>query len=118
VRAVLRPTFERSLSVLPPGRQRENPSEVLGSPRVRDVLLTASTQFDVVLFDTPAAARFADAALVARNSDGVVLVARSGATRAHELADAAAVFDAANVPVLGVVLTHSRLARAERHSAS
>jgi Mrp family chromosome partitioning ATPase len=101
-------TFERHLYLLPPGSRRENPSEVLASPMLSDVLQRASSGMDVVLYDTAPTPQFTDAALVACNADGVVLVARANRTTARSLRDMAAVFDAAQVPVLGVVLFNTR----------
>jgi capsular exopolysaccharide synthesis family protein len=101
-------TFERHLYLLPPGSRRDNPSEVLASPLLPDVLQRADGGMDVVLYDTAPTPQFTDAALVARNADGVVLVARANRTTARGLRDMAAVFDAAQVPVLGVVLFNTK----------
>lgn len=57
---------------------------------------------DIVLIDTPALADAADAALLGRSADGVVLVVRAGATREDTLSEA--LESLVDAPVIGCVL--------------
>jgi capsular exopolysaccharide synthesis family protein len=62
------------LSVLPAGRLNSSPVAALGSARMQSLLADAASRFDWVLLDTPPVALLSDAQLVARVSDGVLLV--------------------------------------------
>jgi Mrp family chromosome partitioning ATPase len=64
--------------------------------------------FDYVLIDAPPLLRFADATLVGRRSDGVVLVVEAEVTERRALVRARRQLAHAEVPVIGVVLNNVR----------
>ncbi len=92
------------LEVLPSGPLPPNPSELLGSRGMGEVLRELSGRFDVVLIDTPPLLPVTDAAVLAAQVDGTLLVVRSGKTRREQLARAADVLRTVDARVLGVVL--------------
>jgi capsular exopolysaccharide synthesis family protein len=69
-----------NLSILPAGPEISNPSESLASGKFEELLRQISTQFTVVLIDTPPLMIVSDAAVLSGKVDGVLLVARSGST--------------------------------------
>ena len=86
------------------GRLPPNPSELLGSQRMADILDLASSIADVIILDTPPALPVTDATALAPQSDGVILVVRAGQTSAHKALDVAKNFERTGVRVLGVAL--------------
>lgn len=62
--------------VLPP-----NPSELLGSQRMGQLLASLNELADVVIFDSPPVVPVADAAVLSNRVDGVVLVSQAGKSR-------------------------------------
>ena len=92
------------LSLLASGRQPSNPSDLLGSPRCRQVLSELTARADIVLIDAPAVLPVTDAAILARLASAVILVARVSSTRAQEFDIAAQSLRAIGKPPLGVVL--------------
>lgn len=88
-----RETFLPNLQLLPAGEPTSNPSRLLRSPRLGGVLAATRRRHDLVILDTPALLVSSDAALVADQADGVLVVVRSGVTpvtvvnRALELVD-------------------------------
>ena len=62
--------------VLTTGRRPHDPTRLLSSNRMRTLIneLDDSGEFDLVLFDTPPVLGLADAALVAENCDGLILL--------------------------------------------
>jgi tyrosine-protein kinase len=86
------------------GRLPPNPSELLGSQRMADILDLASKIADVIIIDTPPALPVTDATALAPQSDGVVLVVRAGQTSAHKALDVARSFERNGVRVLGIAL--------------
>jgi Mrp family chromosome partitioning ATPase len=65
----------------------------------------------VVVVHAPPLLEFTDAAVVARATSGVVVVARFGSTRAHDLRLAVDSLNAVDVGALGVVLNAGRRGR-------
>jgi protein-tyrosine kinase len=72
-----------NLSLLPAGSLPPNPLELLGQPAFSRLLSQLAMRFDVVLIDTPAAARNADAQLCASRAGGALVVARRNRSQ-HE----------------------------------
>jgi succinoglycan biosynthesis transport protein ExoP len=93
------PLFALASGPVPP-----NPSELLASDRMADVIAELTTQYDVVLFDTPPLLPVTDAAVLGAATDGAVIVARAGKTRREQLRHAADLLRGAGAPVLGLVV--------------
>ena len=114
----LRPGGLDGLQVLPAGSVPPNPSELLGSPPMADLVDTLRTRFDTVLLDAPPVLPVTDSVVVAAVTDGVLLLVRWGRTGRTEVAEAVAMLERGGVPVLGGVLTRRRLTRAQRRRYS
>lgn len=97
-------TGVENLRFLPSGPLPPNPSEILGSQRMGDLLSHLQEQADVVLLDSPPLLTMADASVLAARVDGVVLVADAGKTRREALKKAAEALRRVGARTLGVVL--------------
>jgi receptor protein-tyrosine kinase len=63
------------------------------------------TRFDYVVVDSPSLLEVTDAAILAAESDGVLVIARFGKTREAELANAVASLKTVGARILGAVFT-------------
>jgi tyrosine-protein kinase len=71
---------ERTLTVLPSGPVPPNPSELLESAQMRELLAQLQEQFDVVVLDSPALAAVSDALALISEVTTVVIVGGLGRT--------------------------------------
>jgi protein-tyrosine kinase len=79
--AVCRPIqLSATLHVLPAGALDSSPTAALTSDRMLQLVEQSAAQFDWVLLDTPPVTLLSDAQLVARISDGVLLVVAAATT--------------------------------------
>lgn len=92
------------LAVLPAGAVPPNPSELLGSRAMAQLIEAAERKYDYVLFDTPPLLPVTDAVVLAAQTGGAIVVARSGIVRKPLLERALEILDAGDVTMLGVVL--------------
>jgi Mrp family chromosome partitioning ATPase len=92
------------LWVLPPGQPASSPAELLASPRFQQAIARLRESGSVIILDTPPATWSADALQVAGAADGVILVARSGRTKRHVVAEMVEDLRAEGLMPLGVVL--------------
>ena len=67
-----------NLAICPSGPIPPNPSELLASDRMRELLLHVRQRFDFVFVDTPPALPVADAVILGPQVDGLVVCARAG----------------------------------------
>lgn len=92
------------LDLLPAGPRRPNPSELLSSPRMADLLAWAETVYDQILIDSPPALVASDASIAGRLVDGVVLVVQPNKSRRRLVMRAAETFSSAGIKLLGIVV--------------
>lgn len=89
--------------VIPP-----NPSELLGSEQMKNVLQRAKEQYDYVLIDTPPVMPVTDALIVSRFVDGMILVIASAEVKVKMARDVKNQLVNAGANILGVVLNKVR----------
>jgi polysaccharide biosynthesis transport protein len=92
------------LSVLTCGRIPPNPSELLGSAKMKVTLAACSSKFDYVVIDSPPCLAVTDAAVLSTQVDGVILISRSGHTRRAHLRQAVERLREIGANILGVSL--------------
>lgn len=100
----VRPTTLSNLSVLTAGKIPPNPSELLGSARMAEVLDQADAMADILVLDTPPALPVTDAAALGPQTDGVVLVVRAGDTDSEKAREVIQNFERLDVRVLGIAV--------------
>lgn len=99
---------DTGLRVLPCGPIPPNPSELLQSRAMDTLLDDLRADFDMVIVDAPPLLPVTDAALLAAQSDGAIVVTRHGRTTRDQLAHAVGRLDAVDAKTLGVVLNLTR----------
>ena len=92
------------LFVLPSGGSRRNVSSLLHSDRLPELLKIARDSFDTVVVDTPPMVNIADARVLGRYGDGLIVVVRSGSTTRDAALLAISRFADDGIPVLGTIL--------------
>jgi capsular exopolysaccharide synthesis family protein len=90
--------------VLQAGHPPSDPSALLASPRMEEVLASLMATYDLVLIDSPPVFPITDSAILAPRVDGVVLVVRGHATDRHVTREALDRLHFMQAKVMGVVL--------------
>ncbi len=109
--AVFQATTIHNLFLCTSGPHPPNPSELLASERMAELLRAARQQFDIVVVDTPPVLMVSDPILVSTISDGVVLCCRAGKVLREDARSCHDRLRMAGVRVLGVVLNRFRPVR-------
>jgi tyrosine-protein kinase len=92
------------LTVLASGGLPPNPSELLSSTQMSELIAAIKARTDIVLIDTPPLLPVTDAAVLARECDGALVVVRQGRTTREQLTRALAALRNVDARVLGTVL--------------
>jgi capsular exopolysaccharide synthesis family protein len=93
-----------NLWILPAGPIPPQPSELLSSTVMKDLILHWREDFDHVIIDSPPCLSVTDAVLLSPEADRIILVARSGKTTKAALRRACDVLLQVNARVMGIVL--------------
>jgi non-specific protein-tyrosine kinase len=92
------------LFLLPAGQMPPNPSELLGSDRLGQIVGELQAAYDLVLFDSPPALMVADASILGSRVDATLLIGDIGRTRRGTLKQAVEQLKRGHVNVIGVVI--------------
>lgn len=95
---------DTGLQVLASGPRPPNPSELLQSHAMAELFAALRERFDMVLIDAPPLLPVTDAALLAAQADGLLLVVRHGKTTRDQLAHALERVEQVDAKCVGVVV--------------
>jgi len=101
---VIKPTEIPNLFVLPCGPLPPNPAELLMTKRFEVVLEELGKHFTKVILDSPPLQPVTDGIVLAKRSEGVILVVRSGRTIRDELKRSAKMIRSVHGTIFGVVI--------------
>jgi succinoglycan biosynthesis transport protein ExoP len=93
-----------SLDILTGGKQAPNPSELLGSERMKEFIARMREQYDRVIIDSPPLLAFSDPLVLSSLADGVILVIWGGKTARDLVQKSIQLFKGIDAKILGVVL--------------
>ncbi len=93
-----------NLSVLTGGKIPPNPSELLSSSRMDQLLEFVKEHYDCVFIDTPPINLVTDSTVFAQKSTGYILIVKSGITDKADVREAVAGIENIGGTILGVVL--------------
>jgi len=104
VQDLMQPWGPNELHVLTSGRIPPNPSELLGSTEMQELINKLEKAFDCVVIDAPPLLPVTDAAVLAQQVGGVVLVVGCQSVKKPQLDKAIATLQLVEADILGVVL--------------
>jgi polysaccharide biosynthesis transport protein len=106
------PSGIAQLDVLPSGPRPSNPAELLSGTRLADVLAWAEANYDQVLIDCPPVLAAADAAIIGRLTEGLILVIQPEKNHRRLVLRAVSGLSAIGVGLVGIVANKIRSERA------
>lgn len=99
--------FAPNLDILTSGDIPPNPSELLTSNRMENLMAELRKDYDYIVVDLPPVTVVSDALAISKLIDGVVMVVREGVSDQQMLAEAMRQLDMVNARVLGFVYRNS-----------
>lgn len=101
--SVVQATGINNLSILTSGPKPPNPSELLSSLRMDQLIRETRANYDFVIFDMPPVVAVTDAQIMASKTDGTILVVRESVSRKDSLLKAKELLGLVKANVLGVI---------------
>lgn len=96
--------FTHSLSVLTSGTPPPNPSELLKSKRMEDLLVQLQEAYELIIIDAPPVIAVTDPIIIGKKVDGVLLVLRSGKTTYEVAMKAKKILENSRIEIIGTLL--------------
>lgn len=91
------------LYALTAGQIPPDPTKLLASQAMKDLMVVFEERFDLVIYDAPPSTGLADVSLIGQATDGLVLVSRMGKTDRSVLKQTIETLKMAKIPILGIV---------------
>jgi len=101
---IIQPSGIENLFIMTAGNLPPNPSELLGSKRMAELVDQLEHEYDMTLLDSPPIVAVTDAAMVSKEIDALMLVVKAGETDKGSLERALDALCQVRAPVVGVVL--------------
>ncbi len=111
-----RSPLEDNLFVLTAGPTPPDPIRLLASQKMQDLMNQLQSTFDLVIYDTPPLMGFADANLLAANTNGLVLTAGLGKLKRTLFQQSLEELQVSGTPILGVIANKSKDATTTSYS--
>jgi len=108
---IVKPTFIDNLSIITSGPLPPNPSELLGSQLLPDLLQNLKKEYDIILLDSPPVIAVTDAAILSRYVEGVLLVIKAHKTHREAIKRAKTLLDNAEANIFGCLLNSISIER-------
>lgn len=102
------------LSVLPSGPVPPNPSELIMSPRMREMIEQLKKRYDKIVIDTPPIGLVSDGLMIAEVADTTLFVVRDGITEKNHLIHANALYEQGQLKHVAIVFNAVR----KKHAGS
>ena len=111
--AIHHDTLHENMSVLLSGNIPPNPSELVGSDKMKHLIEKLQTEYDYVILDLPPIISVSDPIAVSKHLDGIIVVVRHGHTRRRDIQEAIRQLRLVNARILGFV--YNGLCRTKPH---
>ena len=95
-----------NLTILPAGKVANNPAELLGSMKFKNLLSLLKEKFDYIILDTPPIIPVTDAGLIGALTDGVIMIVQAGRTQRGIIKHAEGLLKQAQAKPLGYIMTN------------
>lgn len=97
-----------TLSVLPSGPNPPNPSELIMSKRMDELIAELKTRFDKIVIDTPPIGLVSDGLMLTKVADTTVFVVRDGVTHKNHILHANILYDQGQLKNMAIVFNAVR----------
>ena len=104
-----------NLSIVPAGPLPPNPSELLGSGRMKELIASLEEKFDFIIWDTPPLFTVAESLVLCKMMNGTIFVARCGKTTYEELGQGLKALSDIGARCFGVVINGLDLKESNRY---
>ncbi|MGF0108101.1 CpsD/CapB family tyrosine-protein kinase [Clostridium sp. SGI.024] len=103
--------YNKNLVLLTSGKIPPNPSEMLSSKSMENLLEKLRENFDYVILDTPPVQAVTDSQILSTKADGTILVVRAERTKKESVNNAINLLKKVNANIIGTVLNGTDLSR-------
>jgi len=95
---------QKNLDIMISGPIPPNPSEILGSAKMRNLIEELEHEYDMIILDSPPVGIITDAAVLSTLVDGVIMVCAAGKTKKEDMKKSIDLLKKVRANIIGVVI--------------
>lgn len=107
--------YNDNLDILSSGKIPPNPSEMLSSNAMNNLIEKLKEKYDIVILDSAPLQAVTDAQILATKVDGTILVVRAERTKKESIIEAKSLLDKVGANIIGTVLNAAENTREKYH---
>ena len=104
IHPLIRQTEIKNLQVITAGATPPDPSVLLSSNRMHDLIKSLEIGWDIILFDAPPAVAVTDASLLAKDINQFIIVVKSGQTDKFAFGRTVQMLESVKAPIAGAIM--------------
>lgn len=101
--------YNKDLVILTTGKVPPNPSEMLASEAMENLIEVLKETFDYILLDAPPVQAVTDSQILSTKADGTILVVRANKTKKGSVKNTISLLKNVNANIIGIVLNRTEV---------
>jgi capsular exopolysaccharide synthesis family protein len=107
--------YNKDLVILTTGKIPPNPSEMLASEAMTNLIEVLKETFDYIILDTPPVQAVTDSQILSTKADGTILVVRANKTKKDSIRNTVGLLKKVNANIIGIVLNGTEVKKNQYH---
>ncbi|WP_297420849.1 CpsD/CapB family tyrosine-protein kinase [Clostridium sp.] len=96
--------YKSNMHILPSGKIPPNPSEMISSTTMSDLLERLKEEYDIIILDSPPLDAFTDGQILSTKVDGTILVVLAGESKIESVKEAKNLLNRVGAHIIGLVI--------------
>jgi capsular exopolysaccharide synthesis family protein len=101
---IIQKDYSQNINILTAGQNNINPANLLGSERMRNLMVYLSTRYSHIIIDSPPVIYFADSTILSTMTDSVIIVVRDNVSCKRSVLKAKKILKSVGANIVGMVL--------------
>lgn len=116
IERIVKTSSVEKLDIITSGPVPPNPSELLSSSKMAQLLSDMKNYYDMIIVDSPPILSVADAQILSKYTDGTVIVTDVKNNNMHRLKEAQQLLEKTDTNILGVVLNNVKMKKESKNN--
>lgn len=96
--------YKPNVYILPSGKIPPNPSEMVSSAAMNNLLEVLKEEYDIIILDSPPIEAFTDGQILSTKADGTILVVQAGESKVESVKGAKNLLNRVGANIIGIVM--------------
>lgn len=101
--------YSEKIYVIPAGKKQENPSEIIGSVEMKNLIESLKNKYEIIILDSPPVGNVTDGQILSTEVDGTIVVVKAEETKSKKFIESIDLLKKVNANIIGVILNNVKI---------